>query len=163
MLKWQLKQSMLHSLKKLVYLQERQRRLLIEAGIAIGFAVFQLRRAPFKQIVADWGNSQAVSLDSHTDTLSPQAKEIGWAINAINRRLPWQGTCLVQAMAARRMLRRQSISNTIYFGVRSNSKSDKSTTLDAHAWLSVGDCILVGKSGHKQFSVLSIFVDSYET
>lgn len=125
----------------------------------MGIACIRLKLFPFKHIAATWGEPQCQDLHICEETFDSSAKQIGWAVGAVGNRLPWQGTCLIQAMAARQMLRRRSISNVLYFGVKKN----KISLLDAHAWLSVGNHIVTGKRGHQQFSVLSIFVDRYET
>jgi hypothetical protein len=55
-------------------------------------------------------------------------------------RVPWKGTCLVQALAAQRWLARRGIASEIVLGARKTR--DKS--IDAHAWLKAGDRIVVG-------------------
>src|SRR5215831_18014858 len=47
--------------------------------------------------------------------------EIGRIVNAVARHLPMPMTCLVQALAAKAMLRRRGCQSTIRFGVRAES------------------------------------------
>jgi hypothetical protein len=80
---------------------------------------------------------------------------VGWSVRKVNSLLPWQNTCLIQALAARQMLRRRQIANVLYFGACATANH----VFEAHAWLAVDQHILTGKRGHQQFSVLSIFID----
>ncbi len=89
-------------------------------------------------------------------TVAPDAGDAGWAVRAVAKRVPWKATCLVQAMAVQRMLKRRGISGMMVFGVFSDS--DKIDSLSAHAWVACGDQILVGKRGHRKFTVVSAFV-----
>jgi hypothetical protein len=53
--------------------------------------------------------------------------------------VPWRTTCLVRAIAGSLLLRRRGIASTIRFGV---NRADGGLT--AHAWLLVGDTIILG-------------------
>lgn len=66
--------------------------------------------------------------------------EIGLAIRRMAARVPWRSDCLVQALAAQHWLEREGIGSTIHVGV----DYDESRPLDAHAWLTAGDQIVVG-------------------
>jgi hypothetical protein len=56
---------------------------------------------------------------------------------------PWKNKCLIQSLAARRMLNRRKITSLLSFGV---AKSADGKTI-AHAWLKVVDFEIVEKSG----------------
>lgn len=56
-----------------------------------------------------------------------------------NTPAPW-AVCLPKALAAHWMLRRRRISSAVCFGV----KHDPATGFGAHAWLRVGDEIVMG-------------------
>lgn len=148
-------------LHKAARLSWRQWLLLIEASGAMAYAWLALRVLPFRRVSATWGAPlrQAppftFTFNLNTAPLDPRAEQVGWAIRSVNHRLPWQGTCLIQAVAARQMLRRRRIANVLYFGVRHSTTKP----IDAHAWLSVGQHVLTGKRGHRQFSIISVFVD----
>ena len=57
------------------------------------------------------------------------------------RVLPWRIVCLPQALAARSMLSRRGIANTLLVGVK---RDDPEGTTDLHAWLSIGDHVIIG-------------------
>ena len=65
---------------------------------------------------------------------------IAFAIPRMGARVPWKGTCLVQALAAQRWLSRRGIASEIVLGARKAGDSG----IDAHAWLKAGDRIVVG-------------------
>ena len=153
LLKWWSKGTVL--LQKAARLTWRQWLLLIEAGGAICIAWLRLKLLPLRRVAATWGEPQRQAPPPSAAPLERRAEQVGWAVRAINHCLPWQDTCLIQAMAARQMLRRRQIANVLYFGVRQNTTKP----IDAHAWLSVGQHVLTGKRGHRQFSILSVFVD----
>ena len=67
-------------------------------------------------------------------------ERVTFAVPAVGPRLPWRADCLVQAMAARRWLRRNEIATSIYLGVRKGPTAG----FEAHAWLMLGDKIITG-------------------
>jgi len=84
-----------------------------------------------------------------------RTRQVGWAVRAVARRTPWKSNCLVQAVAAKIMLRRRGIPSTVYLGVAKDPGKD----LSAHAWLRSGDVILTGKRNSGEFTVLSVFTE----
>ena len=84
-----------------------------------------------------------------------QLQQVAWAVNTMSRYTPWQSKCLVQAIAAKRMLQSRKIVSTLYLGVtRNDTKS-----LQAHAWLRSGSMYLTGGQGHQQFTVVAMFAE----
>jgi hypothetical protein len=64
---------------------------------------------------------------------------------------PWKNKCLVQSLAARRMLNRRKISSQLCLGV---AKDENCKTI-AHAWLKIGDFEIIEKGSN--FSELYMF------
>lgn len=53
-----------------------------------------------------------------TDTItSDPAADVARSVVAVSRRVPWESKCLVQAAAARMMLNKRGIANTMFLGV----------------------------------------------
>lgn len=69
------------------------------------------------------------------------SRRIGWSINQAARVVPG-ATCLVAAMAARKLLALKGYSSAIRVGVRAS----EGASFEAHAWLVSGDRIVVGGS-----------------
>jgi hypothetical protein len=86
-----------------------------------------------------------------------QAGEIAWSVGTAARFTPWESACLVQGLAAQRMLQGSGIPGQLVLGVRKLPAEDTSKALDAHAWVICGGKILIGKRGHEDFTVVSSF------
>jgi len=69
--------------------------------------------------------------------------DVGRIVGAVARRLPMPMTCLVQALAAKAMLRRRGHDATLRFGVRSGGIG--AGAFDAHAWLVCEGRVVVGE------------------
>ena len=74
-------------------------------------------------------------------------------INGLETRTPWKNTCLVKVLATRRMLQKRQINHKIHIGVAPKSNND----FDAHAWLSVGNEIILGGENLDGFHEISGF------
>ena len=95
---------------------------------------------------------------TETEVLEPgmeqkeQVLQIKAAISR-SRRLFWARKCLVEAIAAKRMLDRRNIPATLYMGVAKDGKGK----MIAHAWLRSGN-IWVSGGGHRHgFTVVGVF------
>ena len=69
------------------------------------------------------------------------------------RFLPWKVKCFEEAIAAKKVLEKYKISSTLYMGVDKNTEKE----LIAHAWLKVGNEIIIGKKGYEKFSVVGFY------
>ena len=81
-----------------------------------------------------------------------RAETIGWAVRAVAARLPWESTCLMQALAAAALLRRRRIPLTLTLGVAKDGSE-----MEAHAWVVCGEQVLVGGGGHERFTPLASY------
>ena len=70
-----------------------------------------------------------------------RAVEVGRRVQAAARRLPWNVTCLHQAIAAQRMLRRRGLPQEVHISLR------PAEDLAAHAWVTSGGSPVVGGDG----------------
>ncbi|HEX8616177.1 MAG TPA: lasso peptide biosynthesis B2 protein [Thermoanaerobaculia bacterium] len=86
----------------------------------------------------------------------PTLARIRWAIAAVSRRAPWRCMCLEQAVAAKMMLRRRGIEQTLYLGV---AREPDSTAVKAHAWLRCGSYYVTGGEGRDAYTVVSTFAE----
>jgi hypothetical protein len=131
----------------------RQKRLLGEALIALLMARAAMVFLSFRRIAIWLGTPGAESLAMATVEEIQIAQEVGWAVGAIARRVPWDGRCLAQALAAMGMLRRRGLEGSVSFGA---SQSD-SAEFAAHAWLRLGSCIVTGGASHEHFKIITTF------
>ncbi|GAB5522878.1 MAG: hypothetical protein Roseis2KO_07500 [Roseivirga sp.] len=75
------------------------------------------------------------------------------AILAVSKYTFWKSNCFPQALCAHWILKRSRKAHTIYFGI----KRDEPDKMEAHAWLRVGNRIVTGIKGHKEYTVLGKF------
>jgi Transglutaminase-like superfamily len=108
---------------------------------------------PFRRIAAWMGTPGAESPATVTSENARIADGIGWAVTALGRRVPWDGRCLAQALAATAMLRCRGVEGTVSLGVREGEPAG----FEAHAWLRVGSRVVTGGGGHEQFKALTTF------
>ena len=79
-----------------------------------------------------------------------EARRVGHIVDRVARVLPWRPTCLRQALAAQRMLRRRSIPCRLHLGVDRPGGT-------AHAWVTVQDVPVVGRAGIERVVALAAF------
>jgi hypothetical protein len=126
--------------------------LRIEAVVQLTRASVELRLLPSPRIARLHGAQQPVRADEHVPgDRSVEAARIGRTVAGVSRRLPWHPTCLRQALAARRMLRRRGIACTLHLGVANAS------LIEAHAWVTVDGEPVVGRPGLERFVPLVAF------
>jgi len=130
---------------------EKIRLLRISAYLA-WFRFFILTFS-FKKLSKKLGNLNGPP--SHADT-PPDGKTINLAnsIRRISGIVPWESKCLVQAVVAKILLKKRGIESTLYLGVR---KSGDNSSLEAHAWLDVGNQTILGGDVSDQFTVVSSY------
>lgn len=108
---------------------------------------------PFRRIAAWLGTAGAESPVTVTAEEIRTAEAVGWTVGVLGHRVPWDGRCLAQALAATAMLRRRGIEGTVSFGACEGG----STGFSAHAWLRVGSCVVTGGPAHEQFKTFTTF------
>jgi hypothetical protein len=147
---------LLRPLRQFLRLDRERQRLFLEAWRALASVRLALRFTPFKQLVQE--------LALHRDPVEPPvlgpealsvAERIGWAVRAAARYTPWHSTCLVQVLAAQRMLQKRLLPGVFYIGAAPGEVG--SVRLDAHAWLKCGEAFITGESGHERYAVVSAF------
>lgn len=125
--------------------------LVIETLVALTLARLALW-LPFRWLV---GNSPVV-LSPPVQACEPpedlNVAEVGWMIRRVRRLLPWRSSCLVQAVAARMMLRRRGVPSLLHIGV-----ARRDGQWAAHAWLEAGSGLVCGGTEAKSFLPLTAF------
>ena len=149
---------MLKRVWKFLALDVEQKRLFIKAFYLLGSIRYSLTNKPFKTLTADLQLHQdaLVFLPLAAD-LMEAARSVGWAVQTAANFTPWKSTCLVQVLAAQRMLQERNIPGVFYIGAASGRVEDERPTLLAHAWLKCNDEFITGESGHQQYTVISSF------
>ena len=90
--------------------------------------------------------------------VSDQQRIIAWRIGRIiqqvERFAPWEVKCFSQALMARLMCGVYGVPYVVHLGVR---RVQGGGALKAHAWLAVGPWIVVGREGHRAYTVVSTY------
>ncbi len=144
---------LISNFKKFVSLPFKEKKLFIEAFFMLGLMRLAILGVSFKRLtrslipVEDWGEPVKLPTEQRRIALT-----IGKAIVRAARYTPWESACLVQSLAAQRMLKRRGIPGVFYLGVmKDEAESEK---LNAHAWTQCGEEIITGKGGHENFTVM---------
>lgn len=142
--------------------------LFLQALVALCLARAALLLAPFA-LSARWlglrqegaapsgeaasGPGDPASVPGDAASVSGDAASVAWAVRAAAGRLPWQSTCLVQALAGALLLRRRGMPATLVLGVA----RDPQRGVTAHAWLRCGEHVLTGAHPPGSFQELKRF------
>jgi hypothetical protein len=130
-----------------------ERLLLLEAALLVSLARLAVHTVPFRWLIRLAGKPQTETPSVADPQHTVQVQRVGWAVHAVVRHLPWECTCLAQALAARLLLARRGIAVTLYLGVRRDAHGAPS----AHAWLRSGTLYVTGGPGHRQHQVIATF------
>ena len=127
-------------------------RRAVEAAAELTRASLELRLMPSRRTIGLLGTLQSAERDElvareQLDT----AARVGVTVARVAARLSWHPTCLRQALAAQRMLRRRGIPSRLHLGVTSLAESQ------AHAWVTVAGEPIVGRPGLDRFVPIAAF------
>ena len=125
----------------------------LEGAFELIRATLELRLRAASRAVALLGELQADGApdDSVAATKLREAERVGGTVAHLARVLPWHPTCLRQALAVQRMLRRRKIPCRLHLGVTHPSVGT------AHAWVTVAGQPVVGSGGIDQLVPLAAF------
>ena len=120
------------------------RHLLIGAAATLAFCQLALRFLNFERLQA-W----AGRVVSRADPGLTPVESSTWAVHAAAQRMPWV-TCLGKALALQRMLAQRGHASELRVGVAKAGQD-----FSAHAWLVVGDRVLIGDEELGQYTTLT--------
>lgn len=138
------------------YLQCPLRDQVLLAGTfcLMGLVRFVLLTVPFRYIATGLGDHMGKSPEDDPGK-EEYIQRITWAIGVLSSRTPWESKCLVQAITAKILLRRQLLPNTLYLGVA----KDGNDNMIAHAWTRTGGRIVTGGQSLETYTVVATFAD----
>lgn len=149
---------MTERLRKFFALDSESRTLFFQAYYLLGTIRFALLTSSFKNLVASLTVHREVVGQAPLDTESlALAHRIGWAVRTAARFTPWNSSCLVQVLAAQRMLQKRGIAGAFYLGAATGSEEGEELGMSAHAWLKCDDNFITGEPGHERYTVVSSF------
>jgi transglutaminase superfamily protein len=128
------------------------RRRALEAGVELTRASLELAMIRSTRTVELLGAPRTVEgTEPMAVARQHEAEQVGRVVTAVARRLPWHPTCLRQALAVQRMLRRRGIASRLHLGVAGAGVNA------AHAWVTVDGRPVVGRRGIERFVPIAAF------
>ena len=128
--------------------------LLAEAAAWQVAAWAAVRVVPFRRWAGRLGALDEETAPAADPAASEAVERVGWAVSATSRWLPWRATCLMEAVAAKKLLERRGLPSTLYLGVASVYPE---MDLEAHAWLRCGTAIVTGDGERQRFTAVTTF------
>jgi hypothetical protein len=115
--------------------------LAVEALIWLAAARLLVLAVPFRLLARSLAGRRPGSTEVAA-TEAEKVRKIGWALDAVGRRVPWRCKCLERAIAGKIMLRLRGRPSTLFLGV---ARAEPGGAILAHAWLRAGDLPVVGE------------------
>lgn len=129
-------------------LSPARRALARVAAVELVRAWALVRFRPFATYVSRLGTAMSGDPEWDWDGDPRVLVDIRWAVRRWSRASGGHFTCLMQAMAVQALLARQGVSSAVVLGVKPGRAGADPT---AHAWLRVGQWVIVGgeeRDGH---------------
>ena len=141
-----------------------RRWLMAEAALWLTLAGVALLVLRFRTIASHLGQSltpaEGVARMAEAPPTAGDAqalvRDIGWAVRRTADHLPIRAFCLQQALAAKCMLRRRSITGALHLGVATRKGPEGAMT--AHAWLDAAGVEVTGCPVTSEYTEVACFV-----
>jgi len=144
---------MRRALEYLIRPRRGSRRAALEAMCFLVIAWVMVRMVPFRHWGRLLGPRVEGELPEHSMAMDAATRHVRWSVESVAHHLPWHSTCLMRALAGRLMLRRRGIASQIVLAARPASAG----ALEAHAWLTACDGIVLGESEAADYRPLAQF------
>ena len=144
---------------RLLRLPAARRRLLLEAAGELARAAWLVRMRPFSHYRNDLGRPLGPEIRPDPSGRLDEARAVRSALLRINQAVGGRFTCLMLAMAGKRMLTRRGIPNALVLGARrAASTKTPERNLTAHAWLQINEGVLLGSSAMTVHTPIVIYL-----
>ena len=140
-------------LRKYYSIDKTERKILNRTFFWLIYAFILVRLVPlrwFSGLLGEFKKEEVLEINSGEKELIQMLVK---NIRRWKRFLPWKVKCFEEAIAAKKVLEKYKINSTLYMGVDKNTEKE----LIAHAWLKVGNEIIIGKKGYEKFSVVGFY------
>jgi hypothetical protein len=130
--------------------------LLVAAEAAVLLAFFRVCLAvvPVRRIIRAITHGSAGDVATEDAGASSagmdSARRVRWAVSAIARHSAVEFVCFPQALAGYTMLRWRKVPSTVVYGVARSTEGE----LHTHAWLTVGDSVVLGGEAAPDFTAI---------
>jgi hypothetical protein len=133
-------------LRKFVALSSTERLLLVRVAFLVGLVRVGTWLLPFRVVrglSARLGRQAAGSRRRDVPN-----ERLAWAVEAVGKRIPGGGNCLVQALSAQVLLDRRNRPAQLRIGVAKGPGGE----LQAHAWVESEGKLVIGGAGEEDLS-----------
>lgn len=134
-----------------------EKKLIAEALVLAGIYRLMILVVPFKKIKDSLGDYMEDSPFEMDELKYKTIIDIRWAIKTVCRSTPWKSNCFVQALTAKKMLRKRKQPYTVYFGIYKDSEN----SMKAHAWTRCGKVFVTGEKEKEVFTTVAKFSKNY--
>ncbi len=126
-------------------LARSRKRLLAEVTLELLRAAWIVRRRPFQSYVTSLGQAKPGDFvdESLEDLPIGHLRDLHWALTRVNRAARGRFTCLMLAMAGKRVLDRRKVPNSLVLAARPDRGADNDP-FGAHSWLRSGRFVVIG-------------------
>ncbi|UOE96356.1 lasso peptide biosynthesis B2 protein [Alkalihalobacillus sp. LMS39] len=130
--------------------------MMVEAYFLLGWARI-IKLVPFSKVAPTLGEHMNETSYTHDSKGKEVQMQVADTITIMSRYTFWESKCLVQAIAAMKMLKRRKIESTLYLG----TGKDEGGNMIAHAWLRSGPYVITGSEGKEHFTVVATFAQKF--
>jgi hypothetical protein len=138
---------------RFVHLGRRRQILVLESLAAIAASSAAVRFLPFRWAIRIGSRKLSKAAAADRNEILRDAR---WSIEAVAARVPWRAVCLQQGLALQWMLRMRGIDAVLHYGLA----KEKGEELEAHAWVAVGDNLIIGGEIAPKFRCVATFPES---
>lgn len=103
---------------------------------------FQVLYTKAKKMKVKWGVEGEESSEEETLESYRYAKKVAYCVDQICTKTSWESKCLVRALTAQTLLKKEGISSTLYLGCKLEEGK-----MVAHAWIRCGKVYVSGGNG----------------
>lgn len=130
---------------------------VLTAGSLIAwFAIRLFKMKRFAVFFGEYQENRTACVLATTEQRD-KAWQIGRIMEIVTKNVPWECKCLAEALCVKWVLDRYHIPSATYLGACLDEKEG----MKAHAWLSVSDYIVIGGSGHEDYQVTSVLLQTF--
>ena len=145
--------SVIKKIKKFKNLSFKEKKLLTECIITLVKTSLLIEFFPLKWIKRELGAPVTnANIDNNYSYDEIIVKQIIKNIYRASKLIPWKIKCYPQALTGKILLKKNKINSYLYLGLNKDRH-----TLHAHAWLKVGNKIIIGNTNLEQFKIVNIF------
>jgi len=132
-------------------LQSSEKKLFLECLILSFRIRFLIKFYPMKKYAYKLGVENQLPEESNAVN-TEQLKPFIITVKRVSRNSFWRTKCFEEAFTLKKLIEKRGFTSTIYFGVAKTT-----TDLKAHAWLKIGDTVIIGGKGYEQYTVTKFF------